>query len=119
MSSFYTGLAGVASQLLKDKGQSLTLTRAVDSSYDPATGITTPGIATTYTGYGAAFNYMAGEIDGTLVQNGDIKLVLEATDTAPEKGDTVPIDSITYRAEDVNTISPAGTPVIYILQLRK
>lgn len=119
MSAFYDGLKATASALLKDKGQLLTFTRKVTASFDPATGIETPDTSITFTGYGAAFDYNSSQIDGTLVKNGDIRLMFEATDTAPEEEDTTVIEGITYTVKDVNKSSPAGTVLKYELQLRK
>ena len=119
MGNFYTGLASTAAKLLADKGQLITFTRKTLSSFDPIIGKETLGTATTYTGNGAAFDYKASELVDGLIQKGDIKLLLEATTTAPLIDDTCVIDSVTYRVMDVITTSPAGTVVIYTLQLRK
>lgn len=117
--TFYTDLANVATQLLTDKGQQITITRNVVSSLDPVTGIATPGTAVTITGYGAAFDYNKSEIDGTLIRNGDIRLIFQATSTAPEVDDIATVDSIDYRVMAVNKSAPAGTVLKYELQLRK
>jgi len=119
VADFYTNLKNVALRLLTSKGQSLTFTRPVTSSFNPATGVDTPATPITYSGYGAALNYNKSEIDGDLIQIGDIRLLLEATSTAVEMGDPVPIDSITYRVMNIRPLSPAGTVVAYELQLRK
>lgn len=119
MGKFYTGLASTASKLLADKGQSITFTRKTLASFDPVLGQETLGTATTYTGNGAVFNYKKAELKDGLIESGDIKLLLEATTTAPLIDDTCVIDSDTYRVMDVMTTSPAGTVVIYTLQLRK
>ena len=116
--AFYGGLANVASNLLKSKGQNLTFTRKTISAHDPKAGVVQSN-PSTYTGYGAAFDYNRKEIDGTLVKRGDIRLILEATTTAPDNGDTVTIDSVIYRIMSVKPTSPAGTVVIYEVQLRR
>jgi len=116
--SFYDNLASVATKLLTDKGQQVTINRAVTNSFNPVTGIITPGTATNIVGYGAAFDYNANQIDGTLVQNGDIRFILEPTDE-PAIEDTVVIDSDTYKVISVKKTAPAGIVVNYELQLRK
>ena len=115
--TFYSELASVALRLLTDKGQQVTFTTISSDAFDPPTGSnqTTP---TTYTAYGASFNYNKSEIDGTIIQKGDIRFVMDST-TEPNKGDTVTIDSIIYRVMSVKPTSPAGTAVIYEAQLRK
>lgn len=118
VANFYDNLKSVASKLLQDKGQQLTFTRAGSAAFDPVTGGNTKS-ESTYTGYGAAFDYNKAEIDGVVVQRGDIRLILEATATEPENDDTVSIDSESYRVMNVKKTSPAGTVVAYELQLRK
>lgn len=118
MASFYQNLQATASRLLQSKGQNLTFSREVETGFNPGTGVKT-NTTTTYTGYGAAFDYMASEIDGTIIQAGDIKLMLEKTATAPEINDTVTIDSVVYRLMDVKKTAPGGIVVKYDCRLRK
>ena len=117
--SFYESLKNTASKLLKDKGQLVTFTRKVTAGFDPVTGIDTPASSTTFTGYGAAFDYNSSQIDGTLIKAGDIRFLFEATDTAPLEEDTTVIDSVIYVVKNVKKTSPAGTVVMYEVQLRK
>lgn len=119
MSDFYSNLAATASRLLKDKGQSVTFVHPVVGSFDPATGVETPGTPVNISGYGAAFDYMHSEIDGTIIQRGDIRFLFESTTTAPVIGDTVTIDTVVYRVMDSKPTKPAGTTVLQELQLRK
>lgn len=118
MGDFYTDLAAVATRLLTDKGQKVTLSRETSSSFNPATGVNTTATST-FSGYGAAFDYNHNEIDGDLIKKGDIRFILEATTTVPLAGDITTIDSVIYRVMSVKKTSPAGTPVMYTLQLRK
>ena len=115
----YARLAQTASDLLEDLGQQVTITRRTVSAFDGATGIETLGTATTFTGWGAGFNFKKSEIDGTVIQAGDIKLLLEATTTAPIIGDMVTYESIDYRVMDVDRLSPGGVVLRFNLQLRK
>jgi len=116
--SFYSGLQTVAANLLASKGQLLTFNRDTETAFSPGEGEGQYN-PSTYTGNGVALNYNKGEIDGTIVLKGDIKLILEATTTAPINGDRVTIDSIIYRVMSVKPTSPAGIVVIYEIQLRK
>ena len=112
-------MAATASRLLKDKGASVTFTRTVTGSFDPVTGVETPGTPVTIKGSGAAFDYKHTEIDGTIIQRGDIRFLFEPTTIEVAIGDTVPVDSVTYRAMDANPLKPAGTTVLQVIQLRK
>jgi hypothetical protein len=123
--TFYTRLQNTAQKLLKGKGQSITLTKVTAGTYNPATGAMTGTTTSTQTAYGAIFDYGAKQIDGTLIKAGDKQLLLSAfkTDgtalTAPVLGDTVTISSIVYTlVEPLKTISPAGTVVLYDVNLR-
>lgn len=115
--TFYADLADVAFRLLKDKGQNVTFNRETSDAFDPVAGEnqTNPS---TFTAYGAAFNYNKSEIDGTIIQKGDIRFVMEAT-TEPQNDDTTTIDSAIYRVMSVKPTNPAGTSVIYEAQLRR
>jgi len=115
--SFYTGLQSVASNLLASKGQNVTFSRETITATNPVTGTNTR-TTSTFTAYGVATNYNKTEIDGTIIQSGDIKFIMEGV-TAPKQGDSTTIDSIVYRVMGVVPVSPAGVAVIYKVQLRK
>ena len=116
--SFYSDIQATATRLITDKGQNLTFGRETSSGFDPILGVNTT-TSSTYTGYGVSTQYNKKEIDGTIIQIGDIKLILQKTTTDPLRGDTVTVDSIVYRVMDIEPVSPAGTVVIRKLQLRK
>ena len=118
MASFYNGLASTATKLLKDKGRSVTFTRDVEASFVPATGISTPAASTTYTAYGAAFDYTAMEIANSTIEAGDIRFMMESG-TEPAIADTCVIDSVTYRVMNVRATKPAGVALYFEAQLRK
>ena len=118
MSKFYDNLQKTATRLLKSKGQKLSFTRKVETDFDSATGVKTNSDFT-YNAYGAVFDYKLSEIDGTVIEAGDIRLMLEKTTTAPLKSDLVKVDSVNYRVMDVMKSSPAGTITHYTCRLRK
>lgn len=113
----YAILANTATSLLTDNGQNLTFGRETSSGFNPVTGVDTTA-SSTYTGYGAGFDYKKSEVDGEVIQNGDVRLILQAVTTAPLIGDTVTYNGSVYRVMNVNEVSPGGTVVIYKLQLR-
>lgn len=119
MADFYENLAVIAARLLADKGQTVTFSRDNVSSFDPVLGQETLGTPVTYSGDGASFGYNKSEVDGTIIQAGDIRFILEAVTTEPLPGDSVTIDSVVYRVMDVRKSAPAGTVTHYELQLRK
>lgn len=117
--SFYSNLAAVATRLLTDKGQVAAFSRETGGSFNPTTGSYSGQTTTAFSGQAAAFDYNKSEIDGDLVQLGDVRLILEPIATAPAPGDTVTVDSVVYRVMDVMASSPAGTITHYEVQLRK
>ena len=123
--TFYARLQATSNRLLKGKGQPVTLTHTVPGTYDPATGGIT-NTTTTQTAYGAIFDYGTKQIDGTLIKAGDKQLLLSAfkTDgaalTAPVLGDTVSIGGVVYTlVEPLKEVNPAGTVVMYEVNMRK
>jgi hypothetical protein len=128
--SFYTDIRLIAQNLLKGKGQTITLTYQGSSSYNTSTGGATISTSTASV-YGAVFeygnkNFEYGNknIDGTLIKVGDKQLLLSALNTAgtaitaPVVNDTVTINSVAYTITQVKTLSPAGTVVLYDCNIR-
>jgi len=115
----YASNALTAKRLLTRYGQALTITHYDTSdTYDSATGVA-ESIPSTQSGYGAIFDYKNSEMDGTLIEKGDKKLLLSAVDiTAPQLTDIVTIAGIDYTIVSINTLSPGGVVVMYTCQLR-
>jgi len=99
-------------------GEPCTVTSVTEGAFDPATGTVGAGTTTTQTGYAAPDQYNSFEIDGTVVQRGDVKLVLSKLATRPAVGDTVTMDSVTYRIMDVYPVRMSGADVVYVVQGR-
>ena len=119
MAEFYAVLATVAANLIKAKGQVVTFSRSTGGTFDPVLGGTTGATTTTFTANAAAFDYANKEIDGTIVQAGDVRLIAETTATVPAVDDICTVNSIVYRVMNVSPVSPAGITVINKVQLRK
>lgn len=115
--SFYSNMQSVATNLLTKYGQIVTLTRETVTDYDPVLGAETK-TTTTFTCYGAIFNYEQSEIDGAAIQRGDSRLILQSLSAAPAADDFVTVDGRVYRVMNVTITAPGGTVVIYELQLR-
>jgi hypothetical protein len=107
------------------KGQAVTITRQSAGAYDPATG-TAAITTTTQSGTGVELDYTIRELDSTLIQQGDKKLLLSplnaagAALTKPEIDDTVTLaDSSVWTIKNNRPLSPAGTVILFELQLRR
>ena len=107
------------------KGQAIVLTTTGTGTYDPTTRKVTAGSSVVQNGSGIEVAYKAYEINGTTVRAGDRKCMLSpfkqdgSVLTMPSVGDTATVGGVDWRIEDVELVSPAGTPVYAYLQLRK
>lgn len=127
--TFYSRMQQTANKLLIGKGQPVTLTNVVPGVYDPATGGTAASTTTVQTGTGTIMDYdirQAGIFNspGSLIREGDKQLLLSALNTAgseitaPDIGDTVVASGKTFTVEQVKSIAPAGTVVMFDINLR-
>jgi len=57
--------------------------------------------------------------DGTLIQNDDVFLMLEAGSVAPELADKITVGDDLLQVVNVKPLKPAGIAVLYDVQLRK
>ena len=116
MSFNYTALQNSAGALLQKFGRQLTFTRTADGAYDATTGKKTQ-TTSTFTKYACVFDYSAEEIALDNIEVGDRRVLAEGH--AYQVGDTVSLDSQTYRVVAVSNIQPAGTVLACNLQVRK
>ena len=100
-------------------GQKVTLTNKVTGAYDPVAQTFSETI-TNQTGTAAIFDRGNKEINGTTILMGDKKMLLSAVGiTKPKINDTVMVGGINYTIkEPLAEINPAGTVVLYKLNLR-
>ena len=111
--------AATAKALLTKFGEPVTLTKPGTPSFDPVTGEPVVGSGgTAYTGKGYAGRYVTTDVDGTNIQQSDIRLVLELLPERPDRGWMAAVDGKAYRVMDVRAIRKAGEDVITICQLR-
>jgi len=122
--AFYDRMQKTANRLLVGKGQAVTLNHTVAGTYAPGEGVTTT-VSTQY-GTGAVVDWDARQVDGTLVKTGDKRLLLSALNTAgvaltaPVLGDTITdaAGKVYTLTAPLETLSPAGTPVLYTCNMR-
>lgn len=121
MPSFdYPRIAETAERLLVKFGTSAVLSReGGDGAYNPATGKVEGGGTQTWDCTAAVLACRAQDIDGTLIQAGDSR-VLIAPDiaTVPETGDVVTVAGRTLTVTRVAVTAPAGIAVLYDVQAR-
>lgn len=123
MTDFYSSLAETATRLLRTKGQSMTLSHAV-VTYNPATSSGADAGADD-DAWGAVFEFTdqahanAFRKGQTLVSASVQKVVLspQGLTADPAIGDTLTIGLLPYAVLSVKKIAPAGTAVVFILQV--
>lgn len=119
----YAKTAARADQSLRRKGGIVVLRQVVTGEYDPGLG-TAPTVTTDYDGTGIKLNYEQDDIDGTLIKQGDQKLLLSplqrngAKMPLPISGDQLVIGATVYTVGMVADLQPTDTSVLYTLQLR-
>jgi hypothetical protein len=115
--TFYSGMQGVATELLTEFGQTITWSRTTGGTFDPAEGTTTGGTTTNYSGYGALFDFNSNLVDGDNIKATDKRLLLQSGDV-PELNDVLTVNGTAYTVLNIEELNPAGTTVKYELQLR-
>ena len=119
----YNKTAARTDQSLRRKGGIVVLRQVVAGEYDPGLG-TAPITTTDYEGTGVKVNYEAENIDGTLIQAGDQKLLLSPLQRngqvmpAPTAADLVLFGGDSYTVRAVETTAPVDVAVLHTLQLR-
>lgn len=117
--SFYAEMAATSQDILTELGQSVIITGRTVGAYDPTTGQSSITRAEE-TGKAVIFPRSDSEIDGTLIQKGDNKLLLSPTGiTEPQVGDKVLANGIRFTITSVAVTSPAGIPVLIECNLRR
>lgn len=120
----YDEIAADALTAIEEAGQAVTLNiPGTGGGYVPGVGVVPANPATTAEGIGVLLDYTQREIDGTIIQYGDQKLLLAPQiEVIPTTAHTVTAmhlgQSKTFTVKNVGAVAPAGQPVLYIVQLR-
>jgi len=114
----YAETSELALQLLTEFGQGVTRLEQGSSVYSPTTGAATSATSTSVR-QGALFDFGAGStlVRGSLIQAGDKRLLLDATDSVLPT-DQFAVGGKTYSVISVGEVNPAGTCVLYDLHVR-
>jgi hypothetical protein len=122
MSAFYDRMAATALRLITAYGLTITLRTVTPGTYDPETGETSPETTDDQIGQGILIDYTGLEFQAnSLIKQGDKKLKLAAKglSSAPSLLSKVIADGKTWSiVPPLKEINPAGTPLLYELQVR-
>lgn len=116
----YAQFAQIANQMLTSFGVSATLSRQASGPYNPATAsasITTTNQTVTV----VTSPYPAKMIDGTMIQSSDLQVFVgtSGVTSPPEPADTLTVGGTEWTVISVKTYNPAGTTLLYELQVRQ
>lgn len=117
MSAFYDNMAATASRLIGKYGQAISIKRTTGGTIDPVAGTVTAGTASTLTTTGILQRYPDSLIDGTRILTSD-RLAILAPTTAPTLTDKLTFGSKDWAIVSIQTANPAGTPLVYFVQVR-
>lgn len=118
--AFYQRIRSLPSRLLPRFGAPSVMHRnAGHSLYNPETGMVEGGSAQSWPCIALIEDYSAHDIDGTLIQASDRRLIV-APDIAeaPQPGDVFELASERVTAIRVNPLAPGGVVVLYEVQVR-
>ncbi len=110
----YSASKALADRLLNQFGASLTFTRQTGETFDPATG-TTSATEETFSRDVVWLDYDNDEIDGSIVQRGDARLLIQGE---VKVDDRVERDGENWKVVTASPLNPAGTLIYTEAQVR-
>jgi hypothetical protein len=119
-SALYGELAQAAVDLLNELGQIVLLTRpAAGAGYDPDAGFVDEGDVQVWSASGVEFEYNQREVDGSLIQRGDRRvLIAPSLGTTPKSGDVITLGAYRLEVVESRPLQPAGVVVLHEVQAR-
>ncbi|WP_034135917.1 hypothetical protein [Pseudomonas lactis] len=122
MNAFYDRTAATALRLITQFGQPVTISKTEPGEYDPETGGDTPGATIEQTAQGILLDFTGQEFqNNSLIRQGDKKLKIAAQGLAWVPGllDKVVAQGRSWSiVPPLKEVNPAGTPILYELQVR-
>jgi hypothetical protein len=119
MSEFSDDMAAVAKELITEFGESGSFNRNVEGEYNPQSGEPFGETSISYSGMVVPTDYKDYEIDGTIIQKGDIKILAHNMSEVPTPNDTLTFGDFYGKIINVFRTRVNSADVIYTLQVRK
>ncbi|WP_103734554.1 hypothetical protein [Pseudomonas sp. GZJR-8] len=120
--AFYDEMAVMALEMITEFGQPVTISKTEPGEYDPETGGESPGDTVEQTAQGIMLDFTGQEFQSnSLIRQGDKKLKIAAQGLAWVPGllDKVVAQGRTWSiVPPLKEVNPAGTPILYELQVR-
>jgi hypothetical protein len=122
MSAFYDRTAATALRLITQFGQPVIIRATTVGEYDPETGSAPPDSTKEQTAQGILLDFTGQEFqNNSLIKQGDKKLKIAALglEWVPDLLNKVIIQGRTWSiVPPLKEVNPAGTPILYELQVR-
>ena len=122
MATFYDEMAVMALEMITEFGQPVIIRAITVGEYDPETGTAPTDSVTEQTAQGILLDFTGQEFqNNSLIKQGDKKLKIAAQGLAwaPDLLNKVIVQGRTWSiVPPLKEINPAGTPILYELQVR-
>jgi hypothetical protein len=119
---FYDEMAVMALEMITEFGQPVTISKTEQGEYDPEQGGEVPGATVEQIAQGILLDFTGLEFqNNSLIRQGDKKLKIAANGLAWVPGllDKVIAQGRTWSiVPPLKEVNPAGTPILYELQVR-
>ncbi|MHA6127143.1 hypothetical protein ACX3YD_13275 [Pseudomonas fluorescens group sp. PF-1] len=120
--AFYNEMALTALEMIAEYGQPVTIHALTIGEYDPETGTAPPDTITEQSAQGILLDFTGQEFqNNSLIKQGDkkLKIAAQGLEWAPDLLSKVVIQGRTWSiVPPLKEINPAGTPILYELQVR-
>jgi hypothetical protein len=120
--SFYDEMAEMALDMITEFGQSVIIRDIKVGEYDPGTGTVPPDTVVEQTAQGILLDFTGQEFQAnSLIKVGDkkLKIAAQGLDWPPSLLNKVIVQGHTWSIiPPLKEINPAGTPILYELQVR-
>ncbi|EOG5746930.1 TPA: hypothetical protein ACH1TP_004360 [Enterobacter roggenkampii] len=111
----YQRMQATAIRMLKQNGIAYNVTRK--GSLIVIGGVEHRSEDIQFTAIGVKTDYAPGEIDGTVIENGDVRIVFSAEKDI-KTGDLIDVDGVSHRVVKPNPVKPGAVVLCYKSQLR-
>lgn len=122
--TFYANMATVATNLITQFGQTMTIREPSGETFNMVTGPSGASSPVDHSVVGIVKDFPSKLVDNERILMGDKQVVLSATDTSgaafvPEPDFQVLIAGEEWSIVGIDTKDPAGTDLVHILHVRK
>lgn len=120
--AFYDEMAVMALEMITEFGQPVTIRATTVGEYDPEAGSAQPDSTKEQTAQGILLDFTGQEFqNNSLIKQGDkkLKIAAQGLEWVPDLLNKVIIQGRTWSiVPPLKEVNPAGTPILYELQVR-